>query len=164
LLCGELFLTVVKLLKMEDQEVEKIILNQIICRIAFNGEKHPYIAPFQYVYLNSTLYFHFTNYGRKMNLIKKDNRVCVEIEEFESDLSKYYFISLKGSLKVVNNVLERKAVMEKFFEVGKNRLSTNFLEAHGFSKELDWSVFSQEKQLLFLKLDDIKERIGLKSS
>jgi len=134
---------------MEDQEIEKMILNQIICRIAFNGEKHPYIAPFQYVYLNNTLYFHFTNYGRKMNLIKKDNRVCVEIEEFESDLSNNYFIALKGSLKVVNNVLERKAVMEKFFEVGKNRLSTNFLEAHGFSMDLDWLVFLGKSIALF---------------
>ncbi len=48
-------------------------------------------------------------------------------------------------------------------EEGKQRLSTNFLAAHGFKKEEDWSSFTPEKTLVIVKLDEIAEEIGLKS-
>jgi nitroimidazol reductase NimA-like FMN-containing flavoprotein (pyridoxamine 5'-phosphate oxidase superfamily) len=35
---------------MKKAEYDEIINDQYICRIAFKGEKHPYIAPFLYVF------------------------------------------------------------------------------------------------------------------
>lgn len=86
---------IVRLPKMENAEIEELIREQMLCRIAFKGDKYPYMAPFQYVYLNESLYFHFTDYGKKMKLLRRDNHVCVEIEKYQPDLSEYSFVVLR---------------------------------------------------------------------
>jgi nitroimidazol reductase NimA-like FMN-containing flavoprotein (pyridoxamine 5'-phosphate oxidase superfamily) len=148
---------------MERHEIQKLIQEQILCRIAFKGERHPYIAPFQYAFLNGSLYFHFTNFGKKMKLLEKDKRVCVEIERFPKDLNKYEFVVLRGTLKVVTDPVERTMVIEKMREYGKQKLSANFLAAHGLSRDDGWASFTHEKPLLIVKLQDVIEEIGLKS-
>ena len=157
-------LTIVKLPKMTKREIEELIQRQILCRIAFRGKEHPYIAPFQYVTMNGTLYFHFTNYGRKMNMLEVDNRVCVEIESYSSDLKKYRFVTLRGRLEVVNDAEERTEAIIKLMKEGEKKLSRNFLVAHGFSRSLDWSSMNPEKPLVIVKLAEIVERVGLKSA
>ena len=154
---------IVRLPQMEKREIEKLIREQMLCRIAFKGDKYPYMAPFQYVYMNGSLYFHFTDYGKKMRLLEKDNRVCVEIEKYRADLSQYSFVVLRGALKIVTGPQERAKVIKRLAEEGKQKLSTNFLAAHGFKKEEDWSSFTPEKPLVVVKLEDIAEEIGLKS-
>ncbi|NIQ04639.1 MAG: pyridoxamine 5'-phosphate oxidase family protein [Candidatus Korarchaeota archaeon] len=156
-------MTIVRLPKMEKHEIEKLIREQMLCRIAFKGDKYPYMAPFQYVFMNGSLYFHFTDYGRKMRLLERDKRVCVEIESYQKDLSEYSFVVLRGTLKIVKGPQERARVIKTMAEEGKQRLSTNFLAAHGFKKEEDWSSFTPEKTLVIVKLDEIAEEIGLKS-
>ena len=156
-------MTIVKLPKMEKHEIEQLIREQMLCRIAFKGAEYPYMAPFQYVFMNGSLYFHFTDYGRKMKLIERDNRVCVEIEKFRPDMSKYNFVVLKGKVKTVTDPLERTKVIKRMAEEGKQKVSPNFLVAHGFKKEEGWSSFSPEKPLVILKLEEIAEEIGLKS-
>ena len=98
---------IVKLPQMNEREIKDLINKQNLCRIAFKGTEYPYMAPFQYTYFNDTLYFHFTDYGRKMKLLEKDNRVCVEIESYAPDLSQYNFVVLRGRLKVVEDAEER---------------------------------------------------------
>jgi len=156
-------LTIVRLPKMEKSEIEKLIREQMLCRIAFKGDKYPYMAPFQYVFMNGSLYFHFTDYGKKMRLLEKDRRVCVEIESYLKDLSKYSFVVLRGTLKVVTDPQERAKVIKRMAEEGKQKLSRNFLVAHGFKKEEGWSSFNPEKPLVIVKLEEIAEEIGLKS-
>jgi nitroimidazol reductase NimA-like FMN-containing flavoprotein (pyridoxamine 5'-phosphate oxidase superfamily) len=153
---------VFKLPNMTKQEITKLIADGMICRIAFKGGKYPYIAPFQYVYLNETLYFHFTNYGRKMKLLKKDNQVCVAIEKFQPDLREFHFVSLRGDLLVVEDPEERGQVIRTMREDGRQNLSPQFLAAHGFQRTEDWSSFTPEKPLIIVRLD-IREDLGLKS-
>ena len=100
---------VLKLPKMKGQEIKKLINDEMLCRIAFKGAKYPYIAPFQYVYMNGSLYFHFTDYGRKMKMLESDNRVCVEIEQIQPNLSEYNFVSLRGNLNVVVDLEESQS-------------------------------------------------------
>ena len=156
-------MTIVKLPKMEKHEIDQLIREQMLCRIAFKGDEYPYMAPFQYVFMNGSLYFHFTDYGRKMKLIERDNRVCVQIEKFRPDMSMYNFVVLKGKVKTVTDSLERAKVIKRMAEEGKQKVSPNFLAAHGFKKEEGWSSFSPEKPLVILKLEEIAEEIGLKS-
>lgn len=154
---------IIKLPQMEKDEIRKLIQEQMLCRIAFKGSKYPYMAPFQYVFLDGTLYFHFTNYGKKMRLVEKDRRVCVEIEKYQPDMSEYNFVVLRGTLEVVTDSQERSKVIEKMASEGKRKLSRNFLAAHGFKKEEGWSAFSPEKHLVIVKLTEIVQEVGLKS-
>ena len=153
---------IIKLPIMSRQEIENIISTQILCRIAFKGADYPYIAPFQYVYMDGVLYFHFTDYGRKMKMLKEDNRVCVEIEKLSPDLSDYFFVSLRGRLSLVEDAEERNIVIRRMAEDGNQKLSPNFLAAHGLKSDEGWSSFTPEKSLVILKLAVVEE-MGLKS-
>jgi uncharacterized protein len=156
-------MTKVEMPKMMENEIEELIRGQFLCRIAFKGVLQPYIAPFQYVYVNSILYFHFTDYGKKMSFFKQETPVCVEIEQYTSNLSEYGFVVLTGKLRLVANIEERKMAIEKMAEVGKQKISKNFLLAHGFSQGSNWEDFTVEKPFLIIKLDEVTEKIGLKS-
>jgi nitroimidazol reductase NimA-like FMN-containing flavoprotein (pyridoxamine 5'-phosphate oxidase superfamily) len=157
-------MVVFKLPKMTKQEMWKLIQRQTLCRIAFKGAKYPYMAPFQYVVLDGSLYFHFTDYGTKMKLIENDKRVCVEIEEYREDLSEYSFIVLRGTLKVITDQKERAQALNQLSEEGKQKLSPNFLPAHGFKKEDGWSSLNPTNtSLVVIKLENITQEIGLKS-
>ena len=149
--------------KMNEKEIEKLISEQFLCRIAFRGVDSPYIAPFQYVVVDGSLYFHFTDYGKKMSFFKQKTPVCVEIERYTSNLSEYEFVVLYGNLELVENQEERRRVIVKMAELGKQQLSPKFLVAHGFPQGSDWSDFSIDQPILIIKLDDVKEKTGLKS-
>lgn len=152
-----------KLPKMEKHEINQLIREQILCRIAFKGDEYPYMAPFQYVLMNGSIYFHFTDYGKKMRLLERDKRVCVEIEKYRQDLSEYRFVVLRGTLKVVTDAHERATIIRRMAEDGQQRLSPNFLAAHGFRKEDGWSSLTPEKPLVIVKLENVTQEIGLKS-
>jgi nitroimidazol reductase NimA-like FMN-containing flavoprotein (pyridoxamine 5'-phosphate oxidase superfamily) len=99
-----------------------------------------------------------------MKLIENDKRVCVEIEEYREDLSEYCFVVLRGTLKVVTDPQERAKAIRKLAEDGEQKLSTNFLPAHGFKKSDKWSsLIPTNASLVAVKLEDIKQEIGLKS-
>ena len=156
-------MTIVKLPKMEKHEINQLIREQMLCRIAFKGDEYPYMAPFQYVLMNGSIYFHFTDYGKKMKLLERDKRVCVEIEEYRQDLREYSFVVLRGTLKVVTEPYERATIIRRMAEEGEQKLSPNFLAAHGFKKEEGWSSFAPEKPLVIVKLENVTQEIGLKS-
>lgn len=151
-----------RLPKMTKKEIESLIHEQMICRIAFRGEA-PYIAPFQYAVIKGKLYFHFTKYGRKIQLLEKDDAVCTEIEKTKPDMSEYAFVSIIGNLKIVEDPVERAEAITKLAEQGRRKLSENFLAAHGIKPEEGWSSLSSEKALIIVKLEKITEYIGLKS-
>jgi hypothetical protein len=149
---------------MTKQEIQELIEQQILCRIAFKGREYPYIAPFQYVTMNGILYFHFTNYGKKMGMLKANSRACVEIESYSPDLSEYKFVALTGKLQLVTDREEKSQAIKALVKEGEKRLSRNFLIAHGLSKSEEWSSLETEKPLVIVKLAEIVETIGLKSS
>jgi len=148
---------------MKKSEIERLIKEQFLCRIAFREEEYPYIAPFQYVFANGTLYFHFTAYGRKMKLIDKHEKVCVEIEQYNPDLSRYMFITLKGNLRIVTDPVEKAEAIKKMRDFGKERLSRNFLAVHGLRADENWDSLASEKPIVIVKLDPLVAESGLKS-
>ena len=156
-------MTAFKLPKMSKHEIEKLIQEQMLCRIAFKGNAYPYIAPFQYVFMDGFLYFHFTDYGKKMRLLGRDKRVCVEIEQYKPDLSEYSFVVLRGKLESVTDSQERAKAIKRMAEEGRQKLSPKFLAAHGFKKEEGWSSFASKKSVVIFKLVEIVEEVGLRS-
>ena len=53
-----------KMPSMKKQEYDRLIEEEFICRIAFNGESHPHVAPFLYVFDGKFMYFLSTKYGK----------------------------------------------------------------------------------------------------
>lgn len=152
-----------KLPRMSPEEVDALLDGERICRIAFRGEDFPYLAPFQYVKMGGALHFHFTDYGRKMRLLDRDNRVCVGVESFEPDMSEYRFVVLRGELERVLDEEERGDAIRGLARIGRDGLSENFLAAHGFQAEEGWGTLSEEKPVAIFKLGRITDTIGLRS-
>ncbi|MFX0028707.1 MAG: pyridoxamine 5'-phosphate oxidase family protein [Candidatus Hermodarchaeota archaeon] len=151
-----------KLPKMDEDEIKQALEGANICRIAFIDDKYPYISPFQYAYLNNTLYFHFTDYGKKKEILKKNKNVCVSIEHLEEDLNEFYFISMQGKLALVKDEEEKLLVLKQMVQKARKVYSQNFLSAHGYEKENEWDVLTRKDQILY-KFIQMREPIGLKS-
>jgi len=74
--------------RKEREENNPEVLNEIIrtadvCRIALSNDNIPYIVTMNFGYIadgNGTLYFHCANEGRKLNMIRKNNYVCFEMD------------------------------------------------------------------------------------
>lgn len=147
---------------MDDNEIKQALQNEKICRIAFIDDKYPYISPFQYAYINDTLYFHFTDYGKKKKILEKNTNVCVSVEHLEEDLSAFSFISMQGKLVLVEDEEEKLNVLTHMVKIARKTYSQNFLAAHGFEKGKGWEAINNKNELIY-KFVEMREPIGLKS-
>lgn len=62
-------------------EIVDIISSNTICRIALSDGSNPYLVPLNYGYRNNKLYMHAAKEGRKLDIIKINNKVCFEITD-----------------------------------------------------------------------------------
>jgi nitroimidazol reductase NimA-like FMN-containing flavoprotein (pyridoxamine 5'-phosphate oxidase superfamily) len=135
-----------------------------VCRIAFQGEKYPYIAPFLYVFDGRFLYFLSTKYGKKIDYFRKSPYVSVEVERFSYDLSFYTFVTMQGRLEEVEDSIEKKLIRERFVEliVGRH-LSNNILGALGHSPHDPPEAIAEEERSLVWRLTGVKDLVALKN-
>lgn len=157
-------MNILKIPSMKRKEYDAFIAGQYVSRIAFKGE-YPYIAPFLYVFNGKFIYFLSTKYGKKMELIKSDPHIAVEIEDYSSDMSEYRFVTLQGSINEVDNASEKLEVRQMFIElIRKNNLSPNILAALGHSPQDTLESLLKEETSIVWKLVDVQEIVALKSS
>jgi nitroimidazol reductase NimA-like FMN-containing flavoprotein (pyridoxamine 5'-phosphate oxidase superfamily) len=60
--------------------IDHIIRRATVCRIAMCDEGRPYVVPVSFGYEDGTLYFHSSAEGRKVDILWKNNAVCVEFD------------------------------------------------------------------------------------
>ena len=60
--------------------IESIIARSTVCRLALSEDDQPYIVPLCFGYEDNVLYFHTAREGKKMDTLKKNNRVCFEVD------------------------------------------------------------------------------------
>jgi nitroimidazol reductase NimA-like FMN-containing flavoprotein (pyridoxamine 5'-phosphate oxidase superfamily) len=149
---------------MDKKEYDNLIDEGYICRIAFCGEKYPYIAPFLYVFDGKFLYFLSTKYGKKLEYFRKSPYVSVEVERYTSDLSHYTFVTIQGYLEEMTDTIEKKIIREKFVNlIVSKHLSRNILAALGHSPDDPPEVIAREERSLVWRLSGIKDLIALKN-
>ncbi|MCG7844615.1 MAG: pyridoxamine 5'-phosphate oxidase family protein [Methanomassiliicoccales archaeon] len=62
------------------EELEKIVMKAEVCRLGMVDEGEPYIVPMNFGYRNGALFFHCAREGRKLDIVRRDPRVCFELE------------------------------------------------------------------------------------
>jgi nitroimidazol reductase NimA-like FMN-containing flavoprotein (pyridoxamine 5'-phosphate oxidase superfamily) len=155
---------IVKIPRMEKEEYDRLIEKGYVCRIAFQGEKYPYIAPFLYVFDGSFLYFLSTKYGKKLEYFRKSPYVSVEIEKYTKDLSSYTFVTLQGYLNEVQDSIEKQLIRQKFVDlIVERKLSSNILAALGHSPLDSPSTIAEEERSLVWKLVGVRDLVALKN-
>ena len=65
---------------MDKSDIEAIIQKAQACRIAMADGDQPYVVPVCFGYRRNTLYFHSSPRGRKMDVLRRNGRVCVEFD------------------------------------------------------------------------------------
>jgi nitroimidazol reductase NimA-like FMN-containing flavoprotein (pyridoxamine 5'-phosphate oxidase superfamily) len=149
---------------MEKKEYDRLIEEGYISRIAFQGEKYPYIAPFLYVFDGKHLYFLSTKYGRKVNLFRESPYVSVEVEKYSKDLSYYTFVTMQGRIEEVTDSIEKKIVRENFVNLIKeHKLSNNILGALGHSPQDPPESIALEERSMVWRLSGVKDIVALKN-
>jgi len=61
-------------------EIDRIIKTAKVCRLGLVDNDEPYIVPVCFGYERNALYFHSALEGRKIELIRKNNKICFEID------------------------------------------------------------------------------------
>ena len=147
---------------LSQEECEKIITAEYLCRIAFHGEQYPYLAPFLYVWQNNHLYVLSANYGAKIKYFRENPLVAVEIEQTVPDLSHCRFVTLYGRLQEIQAYEEKKTIRRAFvFLIQEKNLSKNIIAALGHAPEENLDALEAEGRSLVWKLIEIDRISGL---
>ncbi|TAJ44026.1 pyridoxamine 5'-phosphate oxidase family protein [Methanofollis fontis] len=155
---------IVKIPRMEKEEYDSLIAEGYIARIAFQGDKYPYIAPFLYVFDGKFLYFLSTKYGRKNDLFRQSPHVSVEVEKYTQDLSCYTFVTMQGYLQQEEDAIQKKIIRERFVNMIKERkLSRNILAALGHKPEDPVESIASEERSNIWKLTGVVDIVALKN-
>ncbi|MBG0858659.1 MAG: pyridoxamine 5'-phosphate oxidase family protein [Bacteroidales bacterium] len=101
----------------DNKIIEEILLKSDICRLGLIDNNEAYIVPVNYGYKDGIIYIHSAPAGRKIELIRKDNRVSFEVE-FTSEIvrnkipckwaSRYRSVMGKGTVLIVDEINSKK--------------------------------------------------------
>lgn len=64
----------------DKSEIESIICNSMVCRLGLVDDGSPYIIPLCFGYKDNCLYFHSAKEGRKIEILRRNNAVCFELD------------------------------------------------------------------------------------
>jgi nitroimidazol reductase NimA-like FMN-containing flavoprotein (pyridoxamine 5'-phosphate oxidase superfamily) len=107
------------------REIEEIMRQAIICRISLVDGNYPYIISVNFVVKNKYLYFHSATEGKKIEILRKNNNVCFEMDintEIVKGKSpcvwgmKYLSVIGFGRAYFIDNSEEKKKILNLLME------------------------------------------------
>jgi len=115
--------------------IDDILSKSLICRVAMIDNDKPYIVPLNYGYHDNAIYIHSALVGKKIEILRKNNKVCFEID-IESDLIKkevscewsinYRSLIGYGTIEIITNFDEKQAGLDIIMnQHGKNENINN---------------------------------------
>jgi nitroimidazol reductase NimA-like FMN-containing flavoprotein (pyridoxamine 5'-phosphate oxidase superfamily) len=107
------------------REIEAIIHCAQVCRLACADNGVPYIVPLCFGYETGTLYFHVAREGRKLDILRKNPRVCFECD-IDQELvrgqtacqwgMKYRSVIGFGAASILENPDAKKAALDRIMK------------------------------------------------
>jgi len=105
----------------EETEIHEILEKALVCRLGLYDGRYPYVVPLNYGYRDGRLYFHSAREGRKIDILKKFDRVCIEVD-IDSRIvpgdapcrwaAKYRSVIGFGRARIVDDEAEKKAALD----------------------------------------------------
>lgn len=92
--------------------MELMLEEERVGRIGLNDDLHPYVVPTDFAYLNGVIYIHTPASGRKARLARTNPDVCFEVDRYNETVTDYRSVLIRGRIKEVSDVAERKEAME----------------------------------------------------
>ncbi len=147
---------------MTHREMDRLLRDQLLCRITFHDEPYPYTLPMEYYYFGDTMYFHFTMTGHKMDLMRSNPNVTVEVDWYDELLTDYKSVILKGRLVPVENPSEHNTISVAMSTAVREKAGIKGLLNIPWGKKGVDYLSASNIPLMLLKLD-VKEMTGKKA-
>ncbi|HEV2261949.1 MAG TPA: pyridoxamine 5'-phosphate oxidase family protein [Candidatus Rubrimentiphilum sp.] len=93
---------------LPDDEVEKLLNEQVVGRIGCHADGRTYVVPVAYAYVGGSVYAHSTN-GAKIRMMRKNPRVCFEVDRVET-LSNWKSVIAWGTYEELQDEAAREAM------------------------------------------------------
>jgi nitroimidazol reductase NimA-like FMN-containing flavoprotein (pyridoxamine 5'-phosphate oxidase superfamily) len=126
-----------------DQKVMvSIIEKAIICRVGMCWQDEPYVIPMNFGYRNHYIFLHSASEGRKLDILRNNNKVCIEfdvdVEMLRSQEAcktsmKYKSILIFGRAAILKDVAEKKRALDIIMHHYDNH---NFPSLFHYSEEV----------------------------
>lgn len=125
--------------EITDKETIEWIMNEaMVCRIAVSENNIPYIIPMNFGFRDNCLYIHSALQGKKIDIIKKNNNVCFEVD-IKTELvtadnpcnwsMKYYSVIGLGKLSFIDDIAEKKNIINIIMEKYSGKSDFKFPDA-----------------------------------
>ncbi|MFH1081040.1 MAG: pyridoxamine 5'-phosphate oxidase family protein [Pseudomonadota bacterium] len=101
-------------------EIDSIIRRSQVCRLGLSDGGQPYVVPLCFGYDGKDLYFHCAKEGRKLDVLRKNNRVCLEFDIVEGLVEagqgcdwgiRYQSVIGFGSARLIEDAEEKKSAL-----------------------------------------------------
>ncbi|MBN2681739.1 MAG: pyridoxamine 5'-phosphate oxidase family protein [Bacteroidales bacterium] len=119
-------------------EIEAIIKSVNVCHIAMVDGDKPYVLPFNFGYKEQTIYIHSGKGGRKSDILRKNNNVCIS---FEKDSVLHFVnegVACSYSMKFRSVIAEGKL---HFVETNEEKIEAlNIIMKHYTGKEFSYNL------------------------
>lgn len=96
--------------KLTTEEIEEVLKKQIIGRIGCHADDTTYVVPISYAYDGTYIYAH-TYDGLKMQLMRKNPKVCFEVDIMEN-MANWQSVICFGQFEEVTESAERAEAIE----------------------------------------------------
>jgi uncharacterized protein len=97
--------------KLDPDQIEEFLKNQFIGRIGCHAENITYVVPISYAYDGTYIYAH-TFEGMKINLMRKNPKVCFEIDDTKN-LANWQSVVAWGEFEELKGGKERDEALQK---------------------------------------------------
>jgi nitroimidazol reductase NimA-like FMN-containing flavoprotein (pyridoxamine 5'-phosphate oxidase superfamily) len=98
-------------------EMEAILAEAQVCRLALTDGEEPYIIPLCFGYADNAIWFHSAREGKKIDLIRKNPRCCFEVDLTEGAMPdkkpcswefRYRSVICTGTARIVDTCGEKR--------------------------------------------------------
>lgn len=96
--------------KLNETEIERMLKEQVVGRIACHAKDDIYLVPINYVYRDGCVYGH-SREGKKIRIMRENPHVCFEIDDIQS-VFRWKSVIAKGVYEEITDVDEKQQAMQ----------------------------------------------------
>ena len=109
----------------DTKSIEEIINKAKVCHLALSLDDAPYVVPVCFGYSTKTIFFHSAKEGKKIDILKKNNKVCFEFdidhELVESEKACNWSMKFKsvigfGKASFIENIQEKQEALSTIMQ------------------------------------------------
>lgn len=120
---------------LKNSQIEHLLYSQVIGRLGCHADNMTYVVPITYAYDGTYIYGH-TKVGMKINMMRKNQNVCLEVDVIEN-MSNWRSVIAWGTFEELKTPEEREMGMQKLMDrilpimTGETTVHHSLTDSHG---------------------------------